>query len=332
MKKYQAKVIFIVLFVFNCISAYSQNTNIPSFLIKTNYKSIAKADFNDTLGKYGSKELGIGLNIPVYTHLFKKAENKTGFYNISILNNNSFIFPDIDCLGNTNTLLNLSLGLKGIYYTGNKSLWLTRISLNFFEDKYSISNPHPRFSGTFIYDRLVNRDFSYHFGIANRYSFGLLTVLPSAGFKYSLFTKWKLILSLPYFANIQYKINPKLLLSSKIYSSGSISYFTNKSMLFGQTQQILMFRKKATTFSLDILYKINPTISLKGSIGNEGNRKILFSDLKSEINKEPVNYFVSGIKPTYFLNFELLIKLFQKGKYSIINEETLDYLDDSFDF
>ncbi|NVN94161.1 MAG: hypothetical protein HXX18_02635 [Bacteroidetes bacterium] len=329
MQKHALKIICYI-FCSIYINANSQNANISSFTIKTNYKTTFNAGFNDTIGKYGSNDFGISFIIPVYKHLFVNKENKSGFYNLSLLNSNNLIFSKIDFLDKNNTLLNLNLGIKGVYFSGNKNLWLSKITLNFFEDEYSISAPHPKFSGTFIFDRIVNRNFSYHLGLTYRYSFGIASFLPVAGLKYGITDRWKLLLSLPFYSCIQYKVNKQLQLSTKIRPTGTLSYYTNKSKLFGQSQEILLFRKRANTFSLDALYKLNSSISILGEVGREANRKIYFSNLRTEINKEPINYFMSRINSTWFINFGFAFKL---GKTkSTANDYTIDYFEDDFDF
>jgi hypothetical protein len=309
----------------------SQNINIPSFSVKTNYKSIPEQSLKDTIGNYSSTEYEFGFSLPVFTKQFINKLNKSGFYSISFDNNNTFIFNDIDFLKKSNILFNINLGIKGIYFTGNKNVWIAKISSNLFEDEYSISNPTPRFSGILLYNRIVNHDFSYHFGLAYRYSFGTASALPVAGLKYEFANNWKLNFSLPFTGSVLFKANDKLFFLTKLRASGAISYYTNNDNLFGLTQEKLMFRKKSNTLSIDALYKLNSFIYIKGSIGREGSRKIYFSDLKTEINKEPVNYFSSKINNTWFIDFGINFKLSKNKKNPINNEEILDFSDEFFD-
>lgn len=331
MQKHFLKLIFLVLFDCLFTNVNSQNDFFSSFTINTNYKNTFSTELKDTTGKYGSSEFGIGFNVPVFTYFFTNKEDKNGFCNLSVQNNNTIVFPDIDFLNKTNTLYNLNLGLRGIYFTGNKNLWLSKVSVNFFEDEFSIYEPDPRFSGILLFNRIVNRDFSYHFGLTYRYSFGKASVLPIAGLKYSFADNWKMVLSLPFLASVQYKVTDKLLFKMKLHASGNISYYTNNSLMFGQTQEKLLFRKKSNTFSVDAFYKLNPNIYLKGTIEREGNRKIYFSDLKTEINKEPINYFSSAINPTWFVNVGLIFKLGKKSKANVKDDEIIDNLENDFD-
>ncbi|MFZ4413258.1 MAG: DUF6268 family outer membrane beta-barrel protein [Bacteroidales bacterium] len=332
MKNHVIKTTALILFLNIWLNVQSQQTNISSFAVLSNYKSSFKANLSDTSGKYGSNEFSIGFNIPVYTHLFKNKEGKAGFSNLDLQNNNSIIVPNIEFLNKSNTLLNLNLGIRGVYFTGNKNLWLSKLSLNFFEDEYSISSPHPRFTGVFLFYRIVNRNFSYHLGFANRYSFGIASVLPVAGLKYSFSDHWKLFLTFPFNGSIQYKANKKLLVTAKIHPSGAISYYTMQSTLFGQLNGNLLFRKKATAFSIDGLYKLNEVVAVKASIGREVNQKIFFSDVKTDINKEPNNYFVSGISPSWFINIGFTFKLGKNPKLSALDNESIDNLDENFEF
>ncbi len=332
MQKQVFKTILFILFANIWINLQSQPTNISSFTVLSNYKSNFNANLSDTSGKYASNEFSIGLNIPIYTHLFKNKEGKTGFSNLDLQNNNTIIVPDIEFLNKSNTLLNLNLGIRCVYFTGNKNLWLSRMSLNFFEDEYSISRPHPRFTGILLYYRIVNHNFSYHVGLANRYSFGIASVLPVVGLKYGISDQWKLLLTLPFEGSIQYKVNNKLLIAGKIHPSGAISYYTNQSMMFGQLSGRMLFRKKSTAFSLDAMYKLNTSVTLKASIGREVNQKIFFSEVRTDINKEPSNYFVSGINPSWFINIGFTFKLGKKPKLSAMDNESIDYLNEDSEF
>jgi len=332
MHKYLLKILIFVFFAIPLKNANSQNTNISSFTINANLKNTFNAALIDSTGKYKSTEIGLGFKIPVYTHLFKNNDDKTGFYDISLQNENSIIKSEIEFLTASNTLLNINLGIRGLYFTGNKNLWLSKFSLNFFEDKYSISSPHPRFSGLFLFNRIPNRNFSYHLGLTSRYSFGIASVLPIAGLKYQISNRYKLLISLPFFAGIQYKVNSKILLSAVLHPSGAISYYTNKSMMFGLNQETLLFRKRSNSFLINASYRINSGILLKAQIGRETNRKIYFSDIKTEINKAPSNYFASALKPALMLNIGFSFKIGKKTKLSDYEEETYEYFDDGFDY
>ena len=320
--------LFLSFLLFCCLLGNSQNINIPSFVLKTNFKTIPDQNFKDTIGKFSSNEFEIGFSFPLFTKLFVNKLNKSGFYNISIDNNNTLIFNSIDFLKKSNTLYNINFGLKGIYFTGNKNLWIAKISSNLFEDEYSISDPTPRFSGLLLFDRLVNKKFSYHLGIAYRYSFGTTSVLPVAGLKYEFANSWKLNLSLPFSGSVQYKASDKLFFLIKLRASGAISYYTNNDNLFGLTQEKLMYRKKSNTLSIEAIYKLNSFTFIKGSIGREGSRKIYFSDLKTEINKEPVNYFSSKINNAWFIDFGINFRISKNKKNPINEDEILDFSDE----
>lgn len=326
------KIYFVFLISLISLFSNAQNTNIIPFTLKANFKSLVNADLKDATGNFSQNEYNIGFDIPVYTHVFKNKTDKPAFYSFSFLNNNSILIPEIDFLNKTNTLFNLSIGIRGVYFTGNKNLWLSKISLNLFEDEYSIADPNPRFSGVFLFDRIVNKDFSYHLGIANKYSFGLVSILPVAGIKYNFTNKWKLMISLPFYCGIHYKANDKLLLSAKFNTSGAISYYSNRSMLFGQTQNLMLFRKKSNSFTLNGSYKLNNNLYITAGIGREGNRKIFFSDLKTEVNKDPSNFFSTSLDNTVFFNFGFIIKLAKKHNNIDNEEDILNRFDDEFGF
>jgi hypothetical protein len=93
-----------------------------------------------------------------------------------------------------------------------------------------------------------------------------------------------------------------------------------------------MYRKKSNTLSIEAIYKLNSFIFIfiKGSAGRDGNRKIYFSDLKTEINKEPVNYFSSKINNVWFIDFGINFRISKNKKNSINEDEILDFSDEIF--
>jgi len=68
----------------------------------------------------------------------------------------------------------------------------------------------------------------------------------------------------------------------------------------------------------------------KGSLGREGSRKIYFSDLKTEINKKPVNYFSSKINNVWFIDFGINFRISKNKKNPINEDEILDFSDEIF--
>ncbi len=323
--------LFYVLFCSICLYStkiIAQSTNLNSFSIKSNYKTTLNADFIDTIGKFNSNEFSLGFNLPVYNHYYKNKVGKTAFYGFTFQNNNSIIFNHIGFLAANNDLYNISFGLRAMYFTGNKNIWLTKISSNFFEDEYSISNPKPRFSGVFLFNRMVNRSFNYHLGLSYKYSFGYAAILPVAGLKYQFADKWKLIVFLPFHISTQYKVNDKLWINARFNASGAISYYTNKNNLFGQTKAEMLFRKRANVFAIDAKYRLNSNMILNASIGREGNRVIYFSDIKSEINKEPANYFKSNLKSSLFFNIGFVFKFGEKKNSADFDNDTIDYIEE----
>ena len=71
-------------------------------------------------------------------------------------------------------------------------------------------------------------------------------------------------------------------------------------------------------------------IFIKGSAGIEGNRMIYFSDLKTEINKVPVNYFSSKINNVWFIDFGINFRISKNKKNPIYEDEILDFSDEIF--
>ncbi len=328
MAKIKLFIVFVFSFFLFLTKSNAQSTNLNSFSIKSNFRTTLNADFIDTVGKFNSNEFSLGFNLPVYNHYFKNRVGKTAFYGFSFQNNNTIIYNHIGFLAANNDLYNISFGLRALYFTGNKNIWLTKISSNFFEDEFSISNPKPRFSGVFLFNRMVNRRFNYHLGLSYKYSFGYAAILPVAGLKYQFADKWKLIVFLPFHISTQYKVNDKLWFDAKFNASGAISYYTNKNNLFGQSKEEMLFRKRANVFAINAKYRLNSNLLLNASIGREGNRTIYFSDIKSEINKEPVNYFKSKIQSNLFINIGFAFK-FGKKKNSIdFDNDTIDYIEE----
>jgi hypothetical protein len=88
--------------------------------------------------------------------------------------------------------------------------------------------------------------------------------------------------------------------------------------------------KKSLMGKIEAIYKLNSFYFIKGSAGREWNRKIYFSDLKTEINKVPFNYFSSKINNVWFIDFGINFRISKNKKNPINEDEILDFSDKLF--
>jgi len=152
---------------------------------------------------YKFKESNLGLAIPFLTRNFYKDSSARFKSNITLLATLSSqksvsTFSFMDPIENVRT----SVGLRGIYFNGDKNIWLLNLSPFFAEDRNTINNARLRMFGDFIFSRVVNEKFSYRLGLSYTYRFGGGRFLPVLGMRIGNYNKGFLMIQIP--KNISY--------------------------------------------------------------------------------------------------------------------------------
>ncbi len=310
--------IFLILSAFILITVDKTNAQSKKYLgnnltFSINSQSLSRLKFNDSIteSKYNFSNNKFVL---AYKHsLYSNFSQKNGDTKYSQIN----VLPALQIgkvnFGNDNlnrTLINLKLGLSGVFKTSIKNTFLFTANIFANEDEYTLPDASFRYSGMALYIRKVNQKFSYRTGIAFTYLFGEPLVLPILGFKYKTSEKSMLNVMLPFVINWrkQTKIQ-KLFYGFTLRPNGGINRYQNK--LSVDTTNVTLILRQRTYQVLGDLRLVNKTNMILFQAGVIGNQKVLFTN---ENNNTIVNNFSFNGSNSVYANVSFIWFLSKKTK------------------
>ena len=325
------------LLLFNKASAQSKNYLGNNLSVSLNSQSLSKLKFNDstTDSKYNFRNTKflIGYKHSLYSNFVQK-EGILKFSQINVLPSLQISKVNFGHENLNRTLVNLKIGLSGIFHTSAKNTFLFAANTFANEDEYTLSNATFRYAGMMMYMRKVNNKFSYKTGLTFTYLFGEPLFLPVLGFKYKTSEKSMLNVTLPFVINWkkQTKVQ-KLFYGFTLKPNGGINQYQNK-LSVDTTNVSLILRQRNYQFLGDMRI-VNESNMILFQAGFIGNQKVIFTN---ENNSSIVNNFsfigsnsvFANITFILFLNKNLRSKNHSKTMNSneSINDEGL--LDDTW--
>jgi hypothetical protein len=306
---------FAVFFLFSFCNANAQSKNYlgDNLTVSINSQSISKLKFNDstTDSKYNFRNTKFLIG---YKHsLYSSFTQKEGVLKYSQIN----VLPSLQIskvnFGHENlnrTLVNLKIGLSGIFHTSAKNTFLVAANAFANEDEYTLPDATFRFSGMMMYMRKVNTKFSYKTGLTLTYLFGEPLFLPVLGFKYKTSEKSMLNVTLPFVINWkkQTKVQ-KLFYGFTIKPSGGINQYQNK-LSVDTTNVTLMLRQRNFQILGDIRM-VNKTNMIVFQVGFVGNQKVFFTN---QNNNSIVNDFSFNGSNSVYANVTFIWFLNKKSR------------------
>lgn len=301
------------LFLFNNANAQSKNYLGNNLTFSLNSQSLSKLKFNDSVpeSKYNFSNTKF---LIAYKHsLYSNFTQKEGLLKYSQIN----FLPSLQ-IGKVNfghenlnrTLINLKIGISGIFYTSAKNTFLFAANAFANEDEYTLPDATFRYSGMMMYMRKVNPKFSYRTGLTFTYLFGEPLVLPVLGFKYKTSEKSMLNVTLPFIINWkkQTKVQ-KLFYGFTFRPSGGINHYQNK-LSVDSTNATLILRQRNYQFLGDIRM-VNKTNMILVQAGFVGNQKVIFTN---ENNNSIVNNFSFNGSNSVYANITFIWFLNKKSR------------------
>ena len=301
------------LVLFGKAHAQSKNYLGNNLTVSLNSQSISKLKFNDSLNdsKYNFRNTKFLIG---YKHsLYSSFTQKEGVLKYSQIN----VLPSLQ-IGKVNfghenlnrTLINLKIGLSGIFHNSAKNTFLLAANVFANEDEYTLPDATFRYSGMMLYMRKVNPRFSYRTGLTFTYLFGEPLVLPVLGFKYKTSEKSMLNVTLPFVINWkkQTKVQ-KLFYGFTFRPSGGINHYQNK-LSVDTTNVTLILRQRNYQFMGDIRM-VNKTNMILFQAGFVGNQKVFFTN---ENNNSIVNDFSFNGSNSVFANITFIWFLNKKSR------------------
>jgi hypothetical protein len=325
------------LLLFNKASAQSKNYLGNNLSVSLNSQSLSKLKFNDstTDSKYNFRNTKflIGYKHSLYSNFVQK-EGILKFSQINVLPSLQISKVNFGHENLNRTLVNLKIGLSGVFHTSDKNTFLFAANAFTNEDEYTLPNATFRYAGMMMYMRKVNNKFSYKTGLTFTYLFGEPLFLPVLGFKYKTSEKSMLNVTLPFVINWkkQTKVQ-KLFYGFTLKPNGGINQYQNK-LSVDTTNVSLILRQRNYQFLGDMRI-VNESNMILFQAGFIGNQKVIFTN---ENNSSIVNNFsfigsnsvFANITFILFLNKNLRSKNHSKTMNSneSINDEGL--LDDTW--
>lgn len=323
--------IYVFLFLFSYGQLFAQNRNYlgNSLSFSLNSQSVSKLKFKDSTSdskyNYGYSRFLVGYKHGVYSH-FSNEDNQIKFSQISVLPSLQLAKANFGHEQLNRTLVNLKLGIVGIFKTSNKNTFLFLAQAFANEDEYTLSDAVLRYSGMGMFVRKVSPKFSYRAGITFTYLFGEPLALPILGFKYQTGKKSMLNVTLPFVVNWKKQTNiPKLFYGFSLKPSGGINRYQNK-LSVDTTNVTLMLRQRSFQFLGDLRI-VNKTNIILFQAGVTTNQKVMFTN---ENNNNIVNNFSFNGSNSIYANitFVWLLSKKTKGKKEVNETQISDVVGD----
>ncbi len=302
-----------LLFLFGRANAQSKKYLGNNLTISLNSQSISKLKFNDstTDSKYNfsNTKFLIGYKHSLYSS-FTKKEGVLKYSQINVLPSLQIGKVNFGHENLNRTLVNLKIGLSGLFHTSAKNTFLFAANAFANEDEYTLPDATYRYSGMMMYMRKVNNKFSYRAGLTFTYLFGEPLFLPILGFKYKTSEKSMLNVTLPFVINWkkQTKVQ-KLFYGFTFRPNGGINHYQNK-LSVDSTNVTLILRQRNFQFMGDIRM-VNKTNMVLFQVGFIGNQKVFFTN---ENNNSIVNNFSFNGSNSVFANVTFIWFLNKKSR------------------
>jgi len=325
-----------LLFLFGKANAQSKNYLGNNLTVSLNSQSISKLKFNDSINdseyNFRNTKFLIGYKHSLYSSFIQK-EGVLKFSQINVLPSLQIGKVNFGHENLNRTLVNLKIGLYGLFHTSAKNTFLVVANAFANEDEYTLPDATFRFSGMIMYMRKVNTKFSYRTGVTFTYLFGESLFLPILGFKYKTSEKSMLNVTLPFVINWkkQTKVQ-KLFYGFTFKPNGGINHYQNK-LSVDTTNVTLTLRQRNYQFLGDIRM-VNKTNMIVFQAGFVGNQKVFFTN---ENNNSIVNDFsfngsnavYANITFTWFLNKKPRNKNESKNINSNESINDVEFIDDA---
>lgn len=258
-------------------------------------------DRKNSAEKYAYSHYNSGFIVPLFTDTWLRDDSLT-LSNFHILTSGNVLraFPDYSEIRFPYSLYKISWGVRAIYNTGKKNIWFVNMSPFISQDDQTFGKPEVRFSSLLVFNRTVNRNFSYRVGYYRTYILGgKLIHFPLLGVRFGPLDGTYLSIQFPKYASFNFPMGEKFTGALFVRPSGSIfnfSEFTGKS-------NVIQFRRYEILYGYMMNYRANRNITLNIGSGFSRNRYISFADNNSsgkdlfpaQLQVKPTLFFTAGI-------------------------------------
>lgn len=303
--------------------------------IYLDYYSTGKRDLDTTntisnkLGAYQVSQLAIGYNFPILTRdIYNK--DSTRISNLHLLITGSYSKLNLNFEGiSKHYLTKISLGCRGIYNTGKKSLFFVEISPFVTKDRGHEDTRTYRLATTVLYNYAANEYFSFRVGYTRSFLWGNRYQLPYIGIRVGKLDKVNFSVQFPRGVTFIVPIGKHIKTSLYTKPQGGLYTFANTdSLQVGNIYENDKLYFGRYEFLSGVRLDVQPSkfFNFYLSSGFTTKNKISFYPTNKEKKNSNAssynNYYSEDIKGSIFINFGLV---FRFGKTRSVYNNSLMY-------
>lgn len=279
------------------------------------------------LGSYQLNQVSLGYNFPMVTwDIYNKDSTKISTLNLLFTGNYTSIklnFEGID----KHTLTKLSLGCRGFYSNGKKSIFFVELSPFVTRDRGYAYTKTYRLASTVLYNFTANEYFSFRVGYTRSFLWGNRYQLPYIGIRVGKLDKINFSIQFPRGVTFVVPIGKYVRTSLYTKPQGGLYTFANTdSLRIGNINDNdkLYFGRYEFLSGLRLDLQPSNFFNFYLSSGFTTRNKIAFysTTLIRNNNSMYKNYYSENIKSSIFVNFGLV---FRFGKTKSIYNNSLMY-------
>ena len=283
------------------------------------------------MSAYQVSQLCLGYNFPIVTKDFYNKDS-TKVSNLHLLITGSYAKLNLNFEGiDKHYLTKASIGCRGIYNTGKKSIFFVEVSPFVTKDRgYSYTRTY-RLATTFIYNYAANDFFSFRVGFTRSFLWGNRYQLPYVGIRVGKLDKVNFSVQFPRGASFTVPIGKHIRTSLYTKPQGGLYTFANTdSLQIGSLEDNdkLYFGRYEFLSGLRLDVQPSKFFNFYLSSGMTTRNKISFSSTTLIRNNTSTykNYYSEKIDPSFFVNFGLVFR-FGKTKSIYNNMQLYNALD-----
>lgn len=286
--------------------------------IYTNIQTISDGRGRDAKRKkvndsFGYTQFNIGFFTPLYTKTWESKDGiKLPSFQLLGTGNFQYIRANFSASEKPENFSRLTLGLRGIYSNGRKSIFMLNFS-PFLSNNQLISGRQTfRFTAMFLYSRSVSPVFSYQLGINRTFLYGRAFWMPVVGIRLGRLDRFHAQLAFPRNFSLNLPVGQQWLFRAYTKASGGVFNLQNFDSLYtGQSGNNILFGMSEILTGLEVNFSPGRTVSLFLSAGISSARRIGFYENSREIGGNPFELkgeFIA-LKPTGFFQAGIAIRL-----------------------
>lgn len=283
------------------------------------------------LGSYQLSQVSLGYTFPMVTRdIYNKDSTKISTLNLLFTGNYSNLKLNFEGIDKHN-LTKLSLGCRGFYSNGKKSIFFVELSPFVTQDRGYAYTKTYRLASTVLYNFTANEYFSFRVGYTRSFLWGNRYQLPYVGIRVGKLDKTNFSVQFPRGVTLNIPLGKYVRTSLYTKPQGGLYTFANTdSLKIGSLEDNdkLYFGRYEFLSGLRLDVQPSNFFNFYVSTGFTTRNKIAFysTTLIKDNNSTYKNYYSENIKGSIFVNFGLVFR-FGRTKSTYNNSLMYDMKD-----